>query len=158
MGCFYGFMKDFGVELRYWAGERFLGNFNTLWRFRTSLWGTTTERLFGVLRVYGSTVYLYCSVRWSFCFEKEELKVWWRFYGSSGTKEYLGKKALQDNDVEVRFGSRVSLVEFRTSVWSWGIERKRGNRPEGVSRKEGTCIRRKIIEPVCWNRRVIIGI
>ena len=128
MGFFYGSMKDFDVELRYWAGERFLENFNTLWRFLTSLWGATTERLFGVLRVYGSTVYLYCSVRWSFCFGKEELKVWWRFYGSLGTKVYLVKQTLQDNNVEVQFSSGVSPAELRTSVWSWSIERKRGNR------------------------------
>ena len=56
-----------------------------------------------------------------FCNGKE-LRVWWRFYGSSA-REHLGKKALRDNDVEVRFGSRVSLVVFRTLAWSWSIER-----------------------------------
>ena len=42
-----------------------------------------------------------------------ELKVWWRFYRSS-VRQYLGKKALRNNDVEVRFGSRVSLGIFGT--------------------------------------------
>ena len=36
----------------------------------------------------------------------------------TGLKEYLGKKALQDNDVEVQFDLKESLVVFRDSVWS----------------------------------------